>query len=243
MKPSNQIGHNSKRDLADIAADIHALERNAFDYGTLLIEAREACERGDWLDWLSEEFAWSADTADNYMKAARLAAKYRTVRNLKVPMRIIYDLDIEDPDLPAIIEALDNASKATGKTLSVYDAEEVIRFIDLRKQFGNYPDATLDALARVVRWSEPNWGKRPLYEWAADAVEELKKVKPDTKKAVDEILLAFQRRDVEALFGAPLPDWLDFDGLGDLKLRCDEIAPEHRQQVLAEVERGDRTTR
>jgi hypothetical protein len=180
---------NTKRELADIAGDIHALERrNVFDIGKLLIEAHDGCEHGEWGDWLDREFDWSDDTADNYMAAARLADKFRTVRDLKVPMRIIYDLDdLDDPDLPAIIEALAKASKS--KPISVVDAEEVISLTGLRVQFGDYPATTLYALSMMSHFSED--------EWAKQASEKLKEVKPTTDEEARRIIDTCRPPEVE----------------------------------------------
>ena len=62
---------NAKRNLHIIASDIHSLERrNVFDVGALLIEAKDACEHGEWMDWLEAEFDWSDSTANNYMNAS-----------------------------------------------------------------------------------------------------------------------------------------------------------------------------
>jgi Protein of unknown function (DUF3102) len=175
-------GSNTKRALDDIAVEIRALERsNAFDTGDLLIEAHDACEHGEWYAWLEREFAWSEDTADNYMRAARLAAKSRTVRDLKVPMRIIYDLadDIEDSDLPAIIEALAKASKSA--KISVDEANEVVELTRLRIQFGDYPPATLFALDSL---SDEGWAKQ--------ASEKLKEVRPTTDEEADRIIDSYR---------------------------------------------------
>jgi hypothetical protein len=200
---------NTKRELADIAGDIHALERrSAFDIGKLLIEARDACDHGEWGNWLDREFDWSDDTADNYMAAARLADKFRTVRNLKVPQRIIYDLgaDIDDTDLPAIIEALAEASKS--KSISVTRAEEVINLTRLRVEHGDYPEATLLAIDDLANT-----------EWAAQAAANLKKARPATNEEAERIVDEHHRAHVEALYDSPLPNWLDskmFDVLEDV---------------------------
>jgi len=184
-----KAGHNSKRTLDVIAGEIHALERrSAFDYGKLLIEAKEACEHGTWLRWLDEEFDWSPDTADNYTAAARLEAKFRTVRNLKVPMRVIYDLagDLDDRDLPAIIEALTTLSKSApkGKTVSVAAAENVIDLARLRARHGDYPEATLDALDALDLIPED--------EWAKLAAEKLKELRPTTDEEAYRIIAEFK---------------------------------------------------
>jgi hypothetical protein len=88
--------------------------------GALLAEAQRACDHGAWLRWLEDEFEWSHDTAMNYIAAHGLAEKFRTVRNLKVPTTIIYELgggDLDDPELPAIIEALAEATKGRSKQI------------------------------------------------------------------------------------------------------------------------------
>jgi hypothetical protein len=144
-----QAGHNNPpRNLAAIAGDIHAIEhRSIFDIGKLLIEAQEACDYGKWMQWLDDEFQWSDDTADNYMAASRLADRFRTVRNLKVPLRVIYklanDYDLEenryfysdrggdeveaDGVFEAVIEDLDAvAAKSAEEPLSVTDCERII---------------------------------------------------------------------------------------------------------------------
>ena len=61
------------RPLDAIAVDIHKVARNSvWEIGDLLTEARAACEPGTWLRWLKDEFEWSDDTADRYMKVVEL---------------------------------------------------------------------------------------------------------------------------------------------------------------------------
>ena len=73
------------RTLGTIADDIHTLARtNIFDVGDLLLEAKEQCEHGDWLNWLHDEFGWSWDTAERRMRVAELGAKFSNLRNLKL---------------------------------------------------------------------------------------------------------------------------------------------------------------
>jgi DUF3102 family protein len=116
------------RSLDVIAADIHQLQRNSiFDTGDLLIEAKDQLDHGRFLDWLDSEFDWSHATAANYMNAARLAAKFLTVRNLPIPARVLYELDPDDEDLPKIIAALEKACEHG--PLKVTAAEDVIRLV------------------------------------------------------------------------------------------------------------------
>jgi hypothetical protein len=200
---SEPLKSNTKRDLADIAGDIHALERRSiFDIGKLLIEARDACEHGEWGDWLDREFDWSHDTADNYMAAARLADKFRTVRNLKVPLRTIYELGLDDDiaaDLPALIEALVEASKS--KPINASRAEEVINLTRLRIEHGDYPEATLVAIGGL--------GELANTEWEAAATASLKAARPETDEEAKRIVHACRKAHVEALYDSPLPNWLD----------------------------------
>jgi hypothetical protein len=219
---SEPLKSNTKRDLAVIASDIHALERlRVFDIGKLLIEARDACEHGEWGDWLDREFDWSHDTADNYMAAARLEGKFRTVRNLKVPMRTIYDLglddDIDAADMPAIIDALAKASKS--KSINASRAEEVINLTRLQVEHGDYPEATLFAL-----------GYLGSDEWEARAAEDLKRVEPTTKEAAEQISRAHHRAHVGVLYGSPLPDWLDSGMLCSLELALHDTTPGEEQR-------------
>jgi hypothetical protein len=231
----SDLKSNTKRDLAVIAGDIHALQsRSIFDIGKLLIEARDACEHGEWGDWLDREFDWSADTADNYMAAARLADKFRTVRNLKVPMRTIYELgrddDIPAADLLAIIAALAKASKA--KQINASRADDVINLTRLRIEHGNYPEATLFAIGDL--------GELNNTEWEGRAAESLKKAAPTTSEEAERIVLACRRAHVEALYDSPLPDWLDRNMLCELEsaisyLKDAAVREERRKRILQQI--------
>jgi hypothetical protein len=223
MTTKPAIGHNTKRSLDAIGTDLRKL-RNIFDSGELLVEASEACEHGEWLDWLETYFDASQDTAYRHMASYRLSLKFRTVRNLKVPPSIIYKLawKTDNPDLPAIIEALNKASKSAGN-LSVVDAEQVIDLTELRIKFGDHPTATLFALNENI----PDDA-----EWAAGASEELKKERPTSAEAAEKIVLAHRRKHLEELFGGALPDWL-----GEMMLdHLDDVEPEHRKKVLQKLQ-------
>jgi hypothetical protein len=91
------------RNIALIASElVAALKREATDIitiGSLLIEAQEQLDYGEWLGWLEEHFGSSDRTAENYMNAARLAAKFETVSNLKLRPTVLYLLgkELDDP--------------------------------------------------------------------------------------------------------------------------------------------------
>src|ERR1700676_5769644 len=94
------------------------------------------------------------------MKVARLAAKYRNLRHLKLGKTTLYALaDHEcEEDLPAIIKEL--AKHATKTSLKPSAAERVIRIGIGRGRFGNHPDATLAALAELNKYGDKSWHKK-----------------------------------------------------------------------------------
>jgi hypothetical protein len=91
-----------RRNLAVITGELHAAMKvensNIITIGRLLIEAREQVEHGEWMPWLNENFDSSISTAENYMNAARLAAKFPTVGNLKLRPSALYSLGSEQLD-------------------------------------------------------------------------------------------------------------------------------------------------
>lgn len=224
---------NTKRPLETIAHDIRALERgNAFAIGALLAEARDDAEYGEWAMWLEEEFDWSPDTARNYMAAHRLADKFRTVRELSLPMRAVYqlgnDFELDDPDLLAVIEALTAATKGKSKVISVAEAQSVIDMTLRRIEHGDHPDATLNALASL----------RAGLPWGASAVAALKAERPTTAEAAEQVKSAAQRAYVTSLY-APvggLPDDVPDDALWELE----EVAEKLRGAVLQKLEVAER---
>src|SRR5262245_35755711 len=125
---------NSPRSLDAIATDIHKNEcANVFQIGKLLIEANDQCEHGQWLDWVKREFEWSPDTAENYMNVARLAAKLRTVRNLKVPARTLYALaHLKDEVVPDALAKLEAAAKKGRVTTA--QGRKIIELAELRSE-------------------------------------------------------------------------------------------------------------
>jgi hypothetical protein len=171
-----------KRSLDDIAAKIHRAERaSIFEIGALLLEAHERCEHGKWREWLYDEFEWSEDTAANYIKAAKLAAKFRNFRNLKLTKSTIYALaDEDESDLPAIITELEK--HALKRHLKAEEAEDIIAIGRARGRHGDHPDATLRALDEL----DGEWG----LPWEAQAIERLKSENPTTDEAAETIVKA-----------------------------------------------------
>jgi hypothetical protein len=123
------------KSLDAIAVEINQLtRRNIIDIGELLLEAKDQCEHGDWLEWLDSEFDWSPTTADRYMKAATLSSKFPNLKNLNIAATTIYalaDREDDDQDLSAIIDKL--ATHATAKRLRACDAERIIEEIEQQR--------------------------------------------------------------------------------------------------------------
>jgi hypothetical protein len=136
------------RSLDIIADDIHKLERGCiFDIGGLLIGAKLQCKHGEWGDWIWNNFEYTESTAQRYMQAARLATKYRTVRDLKIGPSTIYRLAGEaDEDLPDILKEL-----AKHPIKDRFEADRAIRIAHSRKRYPSQklPDETLWRLGRL----------------------------------------------------------------------------------------------
>jgi FtsZ-binding cell division protein ZapB len=222
--------NNPPRDLDAIAADIHRVKRSkAFEVGALLVEAWDACDHGQWLDWLDSEFDMTERTAQNYMAAARLKTKYETVSYLPLPARVIYDLasDVESEDLPAVIAALAKAAEGKSKTISVGEAEDVIRLARLRHEFGDHHESALGAMADVD--GQP---------WGEQAIAALKEARPTTDEAATAVVNKFRRAHVASLYAphGELPDDVPGTALDSLE-QVPEDRREHVLQMLQEAPR------
>ena len=93
----------NRRPLKTIAADIATALRHevrgVVEIGRLLDEAKEQLdEHGRWLPWLRDNFPCSVRTAQNYMAASALAAKYATVAHLRLTVQGLYALVEADRD-------------------------------------------------------------------------------------------------------------------------------------------------
>jgi hypothetical protein len=180
------------RSLDLIADAIHKLDRaNIIDKGDLLLEAKAQCEPGQWLNWLETECEYSEDSAERYMKVAKLASRFRNLRNLRLGKTTLYALadHQNEEDLPAIVKEL--AKYATKKRLTPRDAERVIQIGIGRRRFGDHPDATLMQLVGLDVYSDEPWHEK--------AVAALRKRQPSTEEAANEITdeFAFAERKVE----------------------------------------------
>jgi hypothetical protein len=212
---------NDVRSLDEIAADLRRVESNSlFERGDLLLEAKKA-HPNEFLDWLYDEFEYSEDTAERYMRVARLDSAI--LRNLHLGRTTLYDLcDEDDEALPVIIAEL--AKHATKAHLKPAKARDIILIGRSRFFHGNHPDATLWALAGLD-------AEGYTHSIRAAAVAALKAQNPETDEAADNIIADVRRADVAK-------QWAPYGELPDIPcdalrfLNVEDIREDRRTEVL-----------
>ena len=115
----NGVPATTDKFLAEKADAIRSVAKNAvFEIGRHLTEARAKCEHGKWLPWLEREFAWSRQTADNYMNVfeAVRSGKLPTVGNLDFDKHSLYLLAAPSTPEAARVEVVARAE--AGEILS-----------------------------------------------------------------------------------------------------------------------------
>jgi Protein of unknown function (DUF3102) len=100
VPPGNPMNSRPLKKIAsEIAIALKREAKNVIEVGGLLTEAKEQLdEHGQWLPWLSENFSLSIRTAQNYMAASALAAKYATDAHLLLKVSGLYALVDADRD-------------------------------------------------------------------------------------------------------------------------------------------------
>ena len=141
------MSRRPKRAIEAIAKQLQAaMKREVTDIiaiGSLLIEAQEQLDYGEWLAWLEEHFGSTDRTAENYMNAARFAAKFETVSNLKLRPTALYLLgkELDDPTsfynrkaIKAILKAAEtewiNADRAREIAASLQPKPKPLKTLD-----------------------------------------------------------------------------------------------------------------
>jgi hypothetical protein len=210
---------NHKRTLDQIAAAIHAAESESlFARGDLLIEAKETYP-GEFLAWLEDNFWWSHDTAERFMKVSRLGANFAILRNLKLARTTLYELcDYEGDELKAIVAEL--AKHAKQKWLKSQEAWRYIEIAQARLEHGDkYSDATLFALGSAHE--------------DCDAL--LKAANPKTDAAAELIVKQFKEKREEAKAQARLAEidaWANEEQVEDVEPEDVETKPVKPKEVI-----------
>jgi hypothetical protein len=169
------------RTLQEIADELQKIDRTSlFETGELLLEAK-AANPGEFLAWLDDELEISEDTAERYMAVARIGQRFRKLRNLKLGKTTLYALrrfEEDEERLASVINAL--GRQATKRRLKPAEAERLMDIGEARHDYGDYPDATLYALASGYLSDEEE--------------RALKDAKPETDEAVEAILEPIRER-------------------------------------------------
>jgi hypothetical protein len=99
--------------LATIVAEIRRTFRgdiaNIIKRGNLLQEAKDQLERGQWPPWLEENFLMDERTAQRAMAAAKFAAKYDNLSDLRLTKSALYELSSEDYPTKVVKAVLNEA--------------------------------------------------------------------------------------------------------------------------------------
>jgi len=90
-----------------------------------LIAAKKEMDHGEWIPWLKDNFGWSRQTANNYMRVAE-AFKLPTVGNLKdmkIEARALYLLSA-----PTVPDEVREEASANGKakTVTLQEAKKMV---------------------------------------------------------------------------------------------------------------------
>jgi hypothetical protein len=93
--------------LASLIRERHVnMKLEAIEIGQYLLAAKKLQPRGDFLEWLKREFAWSIRTAENLMGVAKkFGDQIATVANLPIAVTAMYEL----PRGEAVNEAIELA--------------------------------------------------------------------------------------------------------------------------------------
>jgi len=82
-----------KKIAAELATVLKSETNSVIKAGRLLAEAKEQLDQhGEWLVWLSENFAHSSRTAQRYQAAYAFTLKYDTVSHLRLSTSALYSL-------------------------------------------------------------------------------------------------------------------------------------------------------
>jgi len=104
--------------------------QNICEIGAALIEVKETLEHGRFRQWLAAEFAWSDQTALNFMNVAR---RFGQMPNrLAFDMRATYLLGAGTTPQEAVDEALARAAK--GELITYPVAREIVDTFKMRKE-------------------------------------------------------------------------------------------------------------
>ena len=168
-----------KRSMEAIAEQLQAvMKRETTDIiaiGDLLLEAKDyQLDHGEWLPWLEKNFGSSVGTAENYMAAARLAARIPNVANLKLRPTALYLLgrELDDPDgfynreaVAAILKAAEtesvNAGRAEEIATSLQPPEPTIEEVEAEAEATDAEEAKRSEIDDILDGPPPELPPAP----------------------------------------------------------------------------------
>ena len=125
-------GNGAKPTLAEHAAEIRKLGKqtveNVIEIGRRLAECKRIVGYGYWLSWLESEFAWSVDTAENFIQLAALSDEIPKLSEFKIPLSGLYLLAKPSTPLEARAEIVERAT--VGALVTIADVKSAITKVE-----------------------------------------------------------------------------------------------------------------
>jgi hypothetical protein len=100
-----------KRHAEEIRSLAGRVKKDIVEIGHHLTKAEELAGHGHCLRWLDQEFAWSEQTARNYMRVFEMSLIHGGVVDLDLPMRSLYLLASPSTPEPVRQEILGQAAR------------------------------------------------------------------------------------------------------------------------------------
>jgi hypothetical protein len=100
-----------KRHAEAIKPLVGHVKKDIVEIGDHLTKAQELAGHGHWLRWLDQEFAWSEQTARNYMRGFEMSLIHGGVVDLDLPMRSLYLLAAPSTPEPVRREVIEQAAR------------------------------------------------------------------------------------------------------------------------------------
>ena len=118
--------------LSEHAAEIRKLGKqtveNVIEIGRRLAECKRIVGYGYWLSWLESEFAWSVDTAENFIQLAALSDEIPKLSEFKIPLSGLYLLAKPSTPLEARAEIVERAT--VGALVTIADVKSAITKVE-----------------------------------------------------------------------------------------------------------------
>lgn len=148
-----------KRNQVQIKTDLikGLLRKSAeeiIEVGSYLAEVKDLLDHGQWLGWLKAEFAWSEDTARNFMRVSK-RFKSRIITDLYVAPTVLYLLAAPSTPQQAIDEVLSRAKQ--GEPITVEAARQIVDKAKPKPALRPPSSPAAPASSESAAPADPNW--------------------------------------------------------------------------------------